>query len=151
MGIGLVLGALVLPYFILLQSPDIANKQSWCPVKLITGMPCPGCGMLKSWCYLSHLDIQTSLYYHPLGLVAFAAGIFAFFWLIAEYYFNKPIPLPWQGHPWVTYIVVIVFAGVHIWRLNQIVSSPGILLTYWHQGYFYKTVKFIGDLIYPTS
>ncbi|WP_442911563.1 DUF2752 domain-containing protein [Lachnospira sp.] len=37
-----------------------------CPIKFITGISCPGCGMTRAWIYLLHGDIHLAFYYHPL-------------------------------------------------------------------------------------
>ena len=38
----------------------------YCPFKLITGIPCPGCGMTHALFSLLHLDIRQSLMQHAL-------------------------------------------------------------------------------------
>jgi hypothetical protein len=45
-----------------------------CPFRLLTGLPCPGCGMTRSVVALAHGDLQSSLFYHPLGVVVAAVG-----------------------------------------------------------------------------
>ncbi len=148
--IAVTLAALILPYFMLALSPDIEQKQSWCPVKLMTGMPCPGCGMLKSWCFLTHQDLRHSLEHHPLGIIAYGFGLMALVWLVAEYYHNRPIRLPWYGKAWVTYLVVAIVTVVHFWRLSYLVTTPGLLWSSWQKGYLYKTAILIADLVWPT-
>lgn len=130
--------ALVLPYFMLALTPDIEQKQSWCPVKLMTGLPCPGCGMLKSWCFLTHGDLWHSLLHHPLGAIAYLFSIAAFIWAAVEYRQNKVIPLPWQGQASVVYWVGGLVAIIHIARLSYLVIHPAMLLEAWQSGYFYK-------------
>jgi hypothetical protein len=63
----------------------VTSGPSLCPFKLMTGLPCPGCGMTRSVVALLHGDITTSTYYHPLGaplvLAALALAIVdAVFW-----------------------------------------------------------------------
>ena len=38
-----------------------------CPFRLMTGLPCPGCGLTRSWIALVHGDISGSLAAHPFG------------------------------------------------------------------------------------
>ena len=40
-----------------------------CPIKLLTGFPCPACGATRALLALLHGDIQGYLHYHPLALV----------------------------------------------------------------------------------
>lgn len=37
-----------------------------CPIKFITGISCPGCGMTRAWISALHLDFKSAFYYHPL-------------------------------------------------------------------------------------
>ena len=53
----------------LLPVSFVTSGPSVCPFKLLTGLPCPGCGMTRSVVTLLHGDLGASLYYHPLGFV----------------------------------------------------------------------------------
>jgi hypothetical protein len=44
-----------------------------CPLRLVTGLPCPGCGLARSFVALAHQDPAASLAWHPFGPLAFAA------------------------------------------------------------------------------
>lgn len=59
---GLVLLAgIVLP-------PDVAaGGPVVCPFRLLTGLPCPGCGLTRSLVCLLHGDLASSIAFHPLG------------------------------------------------------------------------------------
>ena len=39
-----------------------------CPIRAITGVPCPTCGITRSTLALLRLDFQESFYYHPLTI-----------------------------------------------------------------------------------
>jgi hypothetical protein len=60
---------LMLPFFLILfnQNTHLETDQSLCPLKMISGFPCPGCGITKSLVYFYEGDLQKSLYYHILG------------------------------------------------------------------------------------
>lgn len=48
-----------------------------CPIKFITGISCPGCGMSRAALSLLRLDFAAAFYYHPFfPLVFIMAGIF---------------------------------------------------------------------------
>jgi hypothetical protein len=49
------------------QENHLDTAQSLCPFKMLTGFPCPGCGITKSMVYFYEGDILKSLYYHFLG------------------------------------------------------------------------------------
>ena len=37
-----------------------------CPIKFLTGISCPGCGMTRAWLSALKLDFAQALAYHPL-------------------------------------------------------------------------------------
>lgn len=37
-----------------------------CPIRSLTGIPCPGCGMTRAWKAALRLDIITAFRYHPM-------------------------------------------------------------------------------------
>jgi len=66
--IGAIL-TLVIPFFLMLfnQNNHLESDQSLCPFKMLTGFPCPGCGITKSLVYFYQGDLHKSLSYHILG------------------------------------------------------------------------------------
>lgn len=67
-----IIGALftlMVPFFLVLfnQSNHLETDQSFCPLKMLSGFPCPGCGITKSMVYFYEGDVLKSLYYHILG------------------------------------------------------------------------------------
>jgi uncharacterized protein DUF2752 len=44
-----------------------------CPFRLLTGLPCPGCGLTRSLVSLLHGDLSAAVFFHPLGPVAAGA------------------------------------------------------------------------------
>lgn len=64
---------LVLLAGIVLPPEVAAGGPVLCPFRLLTGLPCPGCGLTRSLVCLLHGDLATSVAFHPLGpLVALA-------------------------------------------------------------------------------
>ncbi len=65
-GVGAALGAVAL-------SPDgIADGPVLCPFRLLTGLPCPGCGLTRAWVYLAHGQGRDSFLANPFGMVLVA-------------------------------------------------------------------------------
>lgn len=56
-----------------------------CSLKATTGIPCPGCGLTRSWVSAVHGDLAGSAAHHPLGwlvlLYALAQGVRHAAWL----------------------------------------------------------------------
>lgn len=49
-----------------------------CVFRLMTGIPCPGCGMTRAWLAALRLDFSAALAYHPLFWVVPIAFVLAF-------------------------------------------------------------------------
>ncbi len=49
-----------------------------CPIRALTGVSCPGCGMTRAVVSLLQLDFKGAFYYHPMvfGIVPVAAVLF---------------------------------------------------------------------------
>jgi hypothetical protein len=50
------------------QIGDI-SLPSICQFRGLTGIPCPGCGLLRSMVYAMHGDVNNSFEHHKLGLI----------------------------------------------------------------------------------
>lgn len=67
-----IIGALItliVPFFLMLDNHNdhLESDQSFCPFKMVTGFPCPGCGITKSLVYFYQGDLYKSISYHILG------------------------------------------------------------------------------------
>lgn len=65
-------------WFILLVAllhPPAGTGLPICPSRLLTDVPCPGCGLTRSVSCAIRGDIHQSWYYHPFG-VFFLAAVF---------------------------------------------------------------------------
>lgn len=59
-----------------LLSPDhIEDGPVLCPFRALTGLPCPGCGLTRSWVYAAHGWWRESFASNPFGLVVVAAVV----------------------------------------------------------------------------
>jgi hypothetical protein len=45
-----------------------------CPFRLATGIPCPGCGLTRSFCAMGKGDVSRAFEFHALGPVLFAVA-----------------------------------------------------------------------------
>ena len=84
-----IIGALItliIPFFILQSSgfDQIESAQSYCPFKMATGLPCPGCGITKSLAFLYDSNLAKSTHYHLFGPVVFLFCVMAIIVLIFE-------------------------------------------------------------------
>ena len=68
-GVGGILIAALLP------AGGIEDGPVLCPFRALTGLPCPGCGLTRSWVYLMHGDIGASLASNWFGPVLILAVV----------------------------------------------------------------------------
>lgn len=128
MGIAGAIITLAFPYVILLRDNQshIETAQSFCPFKMLTGFPCPGCGMTKSLVFLYEGDIWGSLYYHLFGPFIFICCVVAIVVLALELitereYFNKILFNRKLGY-FLGYTLIIY----HLGRLVYFVSTNNL-------------------------
>ena len=63
----------------LLPRAALTHLPTTCPIRRITGYPCPACGMVRSWHSVLRLDPAQAVRDHPFGPIALA-GIAAEAW-----------------------------------------------------------------------
>lgn len=61
-----------------------------CPLRNLTGIPCPGCGMSRAWLALLRLDVGSALAYHPMFW-----AVPVFFWLFRRDF--RPFRRSWAN------------------------------------------------------
>lgn len=117
---------LLVPYLIMLSDSHIESSQSICPFKLLTGLPCPGCGITKSIIFLYKGDLIRSFTYHIFGPLVILFCIVSVLVLSIEMitrkeYFNKVL-----YSSKVAYTFGFVLASYHITRLVIFVSHNSV-------------------------
>lgn len=48
-----------------------------CPIRMVTGYSCFGCGMTRSWTHALHGDFAASVHFHPFGIFMILACLVA--------------------------------------------------------------------------
>lgn len=67
-------GAALIAAF-LLPSRLVRGGPLLCTFRAITGLPCPSCGMTRSWSAMGHGRLREATGYHLLGPATFATAI----------------------------------------------------------------------------
>lgn len=100
-----------------------------CPIKFLTGVSCPGCGMTRAVLAAMRLEFHEAFYYHPL--FALVPPVFAL------YLFDYKIKPLYIKYIWA--FIIAMFLVVYFVRLilipNDIVSidiSSGFVLKFIH-------------------
>jgi hypothetical protein len=77
------------------STEQIGHLPSVCLFYNLTGLPCPGCGLTRSFVCIGHGHLRESLHWHPLGLIIY--GVFLLLWLRCGVYWLRGmtlLPLP---------------------------------------------------------
>ena len=53
----------------------VSSGPVMCPFRLVTGLPCPGCGLTRSCVDLLHGNLVDSIRWHPLGPITVVAAV----------------------------------------------------------------------------
>jgi len=61
-----------------------------CPIKALTGVSCPSCGMTRAWISVLKLDFKSAFYFHPLFIMPL---LYLIVFLLQKYIPSKIIRL----------------------------------------------------------
>ena len=91
LGIAACFLVLIVPYFIMIlnHGNNLETAQSLCPFKMLTGFPCPGCGITKSVINVYEGNFLQSITNHLFGPMVVLFAVFVIFWLMAEIFLQK--------------------------------------------------------------
>ena len=70
-------GLTVLVTAAVLSPAAVERGPELCVFRRLTGLPCPGCGLTRSWVNFAHGDIGTSVAFNAFGPVLLAATVVA--------------------------------------------------------------------------
>jgi hypothetical protein len=116
MGIAGALIVLAVPYVIMATNPTVETSQSLCPMKLLSGLPCPGCGITKALVFAYRGELYKSLSFHIFGFPAIAACIVAIMTLGAELITGKEYFNSLFYSRRLAYILAFILGGYHLVR-----------------------------------
>jgi hypothetical protein len=116
MGIAGAAIILAFPCFIMATNPHVETSQSFCPMKMLAGLPCPGCGITKSLVFAYQGEIQKSLSYHIFGFPAILACVVTIAVLIVEIITGKEYFQNILYSRRLTYVLAFILGGYHLVR-----------------------------------
>lgn len=67
-----VVGATALTTAVVVPESMSTNGPVLCPFRLVTGLPCPGCGLTRSWVAIGHGDLHGAFAYNAFGPLSMA-------------------------------------------------------------------------------
>ncbi|MBM3414115.1 MAG: DUF2752 domain-containing protein [Bacteroidetes bacterium] len=127
-GIAGALLILAIPYFIMLHNDNghIETTQSLCPFKMLTGFPCPGCGITKSLIFLYEGNFSKSIYYHLFGPFTFLFCVIAIFVLKIELITKRDYFQKFLYSKKLAYFLGTTLAIYHLTRIIFFVSMNNL-------------------------
>ena len=105
-----------------------------CPIKLLTGISCAGCGMTRAWLSLFTGDIATAFSYHPLFPVPAL-------WLAVFICYKKQLLISEKLYKIINIVCIVAFLAVYIIRLAD--PADPIVVIHPEDGLIIKTIRFI--------
>jgi hypothetical protein len=70
-----IVGGLLIGAALWANPATIEDGPLLCPFRRLTGLPCPFCGLTRSWVYLMHGDWVAALKANPFGYVTLGATL----------------------------------------------------------------------------
>ena len=84
-----------------------------CPIKFVSGISCPGCGMTRAWLWALALDFETAFYFHPLFWVV---PLFPVLYILRE---MKKLP----KKPYDVCVAIICALFIIVWLVRMLSGS----------------------------
>lgn len=106
--------------FSALFTPGALPKFDICMLHRITGIPCPGCGLTRAFCAISHGDFAAAWCFNPFGFLFYAGVLSVPFWAIWKWKNPGRRLLSERGRNtvWTTLLVLcLAMIAYDIWRI----------------------------------
>lgn len=119
--------------------PVVLDGPVLCPVRLGSGIPCPGCGLTRAFCFMTHGEFEPALRFNPLAplLVAYLAALWVYYAVAA-----------WRGSPpaWPTeriaVAMILVTAASWAGRLAVFFACDDGFRTVWRDNGAARLLRF---------
>ena len=79
-----------------------------CPFKMLTGIPCPGCGGTRALIALLHGHLIEAIMTNPLSIVVIIFALIAPIWLFIDCYRDTDSLKRVMMNKWPTWVIVIM-------------------------------------------
>ncbi len=102
---------------------DLVDGPVICPFRRLTDLPCPGCGLTRSFVALAHGELSAAFEHHPFGPLLFAGLVTA---LAVKAYVvigGRPLaPATVRGLRLAAAVVIAAWLG---WSLVRLIGAIG--------------------------
>jgi hypothetical protein len=139
LALALLAGSLLLP---LLAFDWITSPQALvlCPLRAVTGIPCPSCGLTRALAHLERGHLDQALKYHPFSPLILILALALFILLLLELVLHKDIifnPLKNRRTIFILFAVVVVFQVAR----TVIFFADGGWSIFWHENIFARLLE----------
>ena len=76
-------GLLAVTCAAVLDPAHVQQGPVLCPLRLVTGLPCPGCGGIRAWTAAVHGDVAAALAYNPFATILLGVVLGLALWRVA--------------------------------------------------------------------
>jgi hypothetical protein len=134
LALALVTGSLLLP---LLAFDWVTSPQALvlCPLRAVTGIPCPSCGLTRALAHLERGHLALALKFHPFSPLILVLALALFVLLLLELVTHKGIlfnPLKSRRNIYFLFALVVVF---QVARAVVFFANGGWTI-FWHENIF---------------
>lgn len=100
-----------------------------CPMVLLTGFPCPACGLTRAGLYVMCFRFEDAWRMNP---VIFPIGAFLIYFFLCRYVFQRPV----SGWRWMLWMILIMLLVVYMVRMGNYLELLRISLEGEKEGLF---------------
>jgi hypothetical protein len=112
---GLIIGAVI-------NVDQAAGIPGRCPVQLVTGKPCPGCGLTRSAVATLNLDLATALSFHAFGPLLVAGAVMILAGFVVERWRGRPLVGKVLAYLPVKLLLLGIALAWSIWAVSRILA-----------------------------
>lgn len=102
---------------------QLETAQSLCPLKMLTGFPCPGCGITKSLVYFYEGDLERSFTFHLFGPFVILFSLVTTVVLSSELITKKEYLNNYLYNKKIAYFLAVILVIYHVIRLVYFVKT----------------------------
>ncbi len=119
----LSLGAVAVLAISAFYKPETLPHFPLCSFKLATGRPCPGCGLTRAFCAISHGRFADAFYFNPFSYVFYASTLALALWPLLTRWF--PGLKTWVGQTRLfVWLVPGVLGSMAVYGVFRMIYGP---------------------------
>lgn len=107
-----------------LTPTDAASGPVICPFRLMTGLPCPGCGLTRGWVFLAHGRVGAAISANPFALLTMPAALAFVVAVVVAVVRRRPLPdLTRAARLGVVKVVVVAWVAFALVRALAVLTG----------------------------